>query len=748
MASPMTTPPSSATVGLLSFALCLFGAGLSAQAHTALEDPTEQLLPRVHCEDSACLDAENALNDGDFSRAAELLLAHAREQADDDEHGLWLVYAAFSFQQDEQWERAADLYAEAASLIEPLQSFLWTRAVDASMTATEGGDQDLIDLAMATDALKAGYRDGHFRLAQIQTDRQGQPDLDVAEQALAIDEPDEVCPFLIDTLSQLDDIDAQLFDLTYGRCIDEDHADELERLQASPSATSRLQRANQLARDVRFEEALAQLDAIDRDDLDTVDQCRADFREARSHFRLRRFQRAEDIYRQIISRCTDDANEDQRVRSLYAVGNRNYQRGRLDEAQSFFTTLFEDYPYRSHADDALFFLARIERAREDGQREREEELLLQALEEYPHEDMIHEMAWEVYEDLFRDGHYQAFIDAVTALPLPDWDKEYFSQGRLEYFVAMAHLRLDRVDEATDYWQLAWVKYPFSFYGYLSRLRMEQNDRQPEDLLAGFDELPRRWFDDDFEHSGAAILASVGHLQGACEVESARLRQREDTSPRDQWRLATLCHHAGEYDKSHNIARRRIDGRPWSMPPQGRLSRWHIAWPDPYGDQLQQATGEFGPQADQQLVHPGLASAIMREESAFIEDIISWAGAVGLMQLMPATAREHDHIIDGQATIENLQQAAINIPIGIDHMASLSRRYEGHPVMITAAYNAGAGRINSWLRRQPNDEIALWVEDIPFLETRNYSKRVIGSYGAYQFLQGDPDFDPRVADPAR
>ena len=68
--------------------------------------------------------------------------------------------------------------------------------------------------------------------------------------------------------------------------------------------------------------------------------------------------------------------------------------------------------------------------------------------------------------------------------------------------------------------------------------------------------------------------------------------------------------------------------------------------------------------------------------------------------------------------------------------------------MTAAYNAGGGRVTQWLRSFPNEEIALFVENIPFLETRDYTKRVIGSYGAYQWLSGQHVLDPRVAQPAR
>ena len=133
-------------------------------------------------------------------------------------------------------------------------------------------------------------------------------------------------------------------------------------------------------------------------------------------------------------------------------------------------------------------------------------------------------------------------------------------------------------------------------------------------------------------------------------------------------------------------------------------------------------------------------------SSFIEDIESYAGALGLMQLMPRTALGHDNDIEGDATPDKLKTARVNVRVGVDHLHWLAKRFDGHPVLMVAAYNAGAGATGKWLRRQPNDDIALFVEDIPYLQTRNYTKRVIGSYLAYQWLRSVAG-DDRVLRPA-
>ena len=728
-------------VALVSIGLMMTGAPTPANG---FDDPTEQLIPSVECEAQTCRDATEAIEAAEYARAGDLFMSHFDEHSvDDDVDGAWLVYAAYAHQRAGDYDEAAELYGRAADTIDALRDYLLVQATRATMQGERS--DDIIDRALSSQALRAGFADGRFLEARIAHLREDSLDTELVEYALDNDDPDDICPWLVDIVTEGDEPETDLLELGYSRCVDESHMEAIDALGLEPSASARLRRGEALAADVRFEEALQELSALDTDQLSSHEICRAQFRKARSHFRLRRRRTAEDLYREIIDDCTDEASEDQRVRSLYGLGNRMYQRGRLDESETAFQTLFDEYPHRSHADDALMFLARIERQRDDHDRDREIALLVEALENYPDEDMIHEMAWEVYEPTFRSGNYREFIDAVTRLPLPDWDQEYFSQGRLEYFVGLAHERLGEYDAAEDYWQLAWVKYPFSFYGYLANLKLVEHDRTPESLHAVDAASDVTWFADGFEGSGADILARADHLEGACDFERARLSS--DAPRSERWRVATLCHQAGEYPVSHNIARRQIPGRPWSAPSSGRLARWHIAWPDPYGDELQRAVDEFGPDGDR-AVDPGLASSIMREESAFHEDVISWAGAIGLMQLMPRTALDHDDVIDGQATPDRLKTAEINIPVGIDHIAMLSRNYDGHPVAIVAAYNAGGGRINSWLRRQPNDEIALWVEDIPILQTRNYTKRVIGSYAAYQYLRGVTELDDRVANPAR
>jgi soluble lytic murein transglycosylase len=123
--------------------------------------------------------------------------------------------------------------------------------------------------------------------------------------------------------------------------------------------------------------------------------------------------------------------------------------------------------------------------------------------------------------------------------------------------------------------------------------------------------------------------------------------------------------------------------------------------------------------------PALIYGVIRQESAFMEDAHSPVGALGLMQLMPATGRQTARSLNmrygGQ---QMLLQSDQNIQLGSAYLRKLLNRYSGSPVLAAAAYNAGPHRVGRWL---PDDEslpAALWVERIPFNETRNYVRRVL------------------------
>jgi len=122
-----------------------------------------------------------------------------------------------------------------------------------------------------------------------------------------------------------------------------------------------------------------------------------------------------------------------------------------------------------------------------------------------------------------------------------------------------------------------------------------------------------------------------------------------------------------------------------------------------------------------------ALGVARSESLFMRDVRSRAGAVGLMQLMPATGRRVARELQlPYAGLDTLTDPEQNIRLGTSYLASMADRYAGNRVLATAAYNAGPQRVDRWLPDTGAVDARIWIENIPFDETRNYVRRVMAA----------------------
>lgn len=138
-------------------------------------------------------------------------------------------------------------------------------------------------------------------------------------------------------------------------------------------------------------------------------------------------------------------------------------------------------------------------------------------------------------------------------------------------------------------------------------------------------------------------------------------------------------------------------------------------------------------ANQYSIPPEFVYAIIRQESGFREDVVSSAGAKGLMQVMPQTAS----VVSKMSKISYNDQKQLflsnkNINIGIAYLQQLTKRFSNHPVLVAAAYNAGPRQVVYWLKNHPPKEIDVWIETLPWQETRNYLKNVMAFYVVYQY----------------
>jgi soluble lytic murein transglycosylase len=170
--------------------------------------------------------------------------------------------------------------------------------------------------------------------------------------------------------------------------------------------------------------------------------------------------------------------------------------------------------------------------------------------------------------------------------------------------------------------------------------------------------------------------------------------------------------------------------------------WSQRYPTPYRELLVE-------QADKAKVDPAFAYGLIRQESRFVTDASSSVGAAGLMQLMPATAKwTAKHIGLANYSHGKINDVNTNLLLGVSYLKYVLDQFDGDPVLAAAAYNAGPNRVRSWQAAMAQDPAAksantqlaqdIWIENIPFAETRNYVKKVSANTEAYRQVLTSPD----------
>ncbi|MBQ7151190.1 MAG: transglycosylase SLT domain-containing protein [Synergistaceae bacterium] len=197
--------------------------------------------------------------------------------------------------------------------------------------------------------------------------------------------------------------------------------------------------------------------------------------------------------------------------------------------------------------------------------------------------------------------------------------------------------------------------------------------------------------------------------------------RPKASAKELYRALMLSRWLG-LEESYSEAR-RLETLMTSSPTLYR-SDLEALYPRPFKNIVDAASKQYGVEAN-------FVWAIMRQESAFQVNARSWVGAAGLMQLMPATAK-------GEAkraglSKYNLYSASDNIKLGTSHLAWLSSNF-ARPEYVMAAYNAGSGNANKWLKTiDENADLPHWIEAVKFTETNGYVQRVSANLMIYRLL---------------
>lgn len=277
--------------------------------------------------------------------------------------------------------------------------------------------------------------------------------------------------------------------------------------------------------------------------------------------------------------------------------------------------------------------------------------------------------------------------------------------RWRYWRARANQALsddDRVhqDSLLTFHELATSR---SYYGYLSADRINQPYAMTH--------IPAST-DSDVQ----LALLQRPEVQRTYEL----LQVGEELHARNEWRYLQSSLNEAEVAASGVLAKNWQWHRE-SIQAMIRLQHWDdldLRFPVAYHNSYQAAQHDTGLDA-------AYLYAITRQESAFMEDVVSPVGARGLMQLMPGTASDVARNLGTSVSRTDLFEPTINIRLGSEYLAQMVESFDGNRIIATAAYNAGPNRVRQWLRSQEKTLPAdVWIETIPYLETRQYVQNVL------------------------
>lgn len=285
-----------------------------------------------------------------------------------------------------------------------------------------------------------------------------------------------------------------------------------------------------------------------------------------------------------------------------------------------------------------------------------------------------------------------------------------------YWAGRAATTAGRTAEAQDYFRRASA-FADQYYGQLAMERMglpvplPAASERPVEISA----VTRNMFASRSVVRAARYLGAMGLWQDQSRV--LRAIAANAASEQDHILVAELSRSLSRPDLGVMAGRRALSA---GMSDYAAASFPSVTVPDDHS-------------ANWTMIH-----AIARQESQFDRQIVSSAGARGLMQLMPGTAREVAGKLGMGYELSSLNDPHYNIRLGSTYFRQMLNYYGGSYPLAVAAYNAGPGNVNKWLRangdpRMPGGDIVQWVEDIPIYETRNYVQRVLENAVVYDLL---------------
>ncbi len=279
-----------------------------------------------------------------------------------------------------------------------------------------------------------------------------------------------------------------------------------------------------------------------------------------------------------------------------------------------------------------------------------------------------------------------------------------SSPAVTYFMGKIAYKLKHYESANNYYKQVLASYPDSYYAFRANYNLNKDDG-----MFPFLELNEK----------PVVFPYKKSLDNNLVVKLAYLKDYdlvEELCKHDKFIQSWIAYQKGNYTLSAYLARNGMEEL--NVKPSFEDLRWRLVYPMHYYDIVDKVKGDN---------NPIVLQSIIKEESHFNPFVKSAVGAVGLMQLMPATYNE---VVTKHNLPTNLNVETANITAGSLYYSSLKKVLGNKDLYAITAYNGGIGSVTNWFSKLIYSDTDEFVEQIPYPETKNYVKKVLRTYWVY------------------
>ncbi len=416
-------------------------------------------------------------------------------------------------------------------------------------------------------------------------------------------------------------------------------------------------------------------------------------------------------------------------RATYQIAQSYRQKGHLKTAVSRLENFVKTYPTDELVDEALYDIAKIREAQDKSESALDAySRLIKAAPKSPYADVA---AWRTGWQRFDERRYEESYNAFKGL------KEHFPGNR---YAMGAHFWMAKIRERQNkpalarkiYKEVAEARYWYYSARAKAILGISGSELEPKAIQDA--ELPER------QQSPPQVPALM-ELRLYEDAVTQLDRHINTASLPEQncfYDLITCYEGLAMYDKAREVTEQSLENPAFANAKRADLEKLQRKlYPRYYASAVDKYAKLYN-------VDTFLVAAMILEESRYNSDAVSWAGAIGLMQIMPATGRElAQQLKIRRFRTSMLKQPDTNIRMGTKYIADLNSWFDNNPMLVIGAYNGGPGRMKRWVSTRSIKDIDLFVEKITIRETRLHIKKVIDSYDNYVQLYGKSDEPPAV-----